>query len=96
MENLPEAIVLVTPTHEGGRVMSGDHPMTKPDELTREQLIADMKVVRAALASYSFHDVPFQYKESFMDWKRRVSVQAGAIAEQALAATDRPEYKEVE
>ena len=67
---------------------------THTPDLSREQLIADVKVVRAALASYSFHDVPFQYKESFMDWKRRVSVQAGAIAEQALAATDRPEYRE--
>lgn len=62
--------------------------------LTPEQMMADVKRLRAALAWYSFHDVPYEYKESFIDWKHRVSIHAGTAAEEALAATDRPEYRE--
>ena len=79
--------------------------MTKPDELTREQLIADMKRLRETLLAdpaQGFEMEAAAVEIGFIHdvdpvWVLEIVEQVNKVAfKEALAATDRPEYKEVE
>lgn len=67
---------------------------TRTPDLSQDQLIADVKRLRAALDIYAKRK-NFIETESICGGTFKV-IDWGEAAKEALAATDRPEYKEVE